>query len=307
MVEEYLFIDCQETAQQARHDDNVEESFILALLAEQNADEMARSVVSWGCEDESDILTTTTYSSSSLTCSSSSLDDITVTNNSQDGHSISSLFEAEVHVTSFLKFNKDALINLSNHLQPTQTDFDSQSALSTIREADEAVLTAEKVAQGMENEIKNWTNAGQDIENRNADKWVQYWSEEHAREYYHQPSTGKVVWELPMEVSDVNICERNTSQEKKMTYEVQNWSLDGFLRDEEPKKKKRKKKKSSRGSKGINKVILEEGKVQNLSLDGFLPEKESAISKSENKRSTRSKKKTSKRSQSFWNIFQWKF
>lgn len=262
MTEEALFLNAQAAAAQAEHDGKVEESKLQAQLAERNANLMAKSLSSWKHEDDSDNLTITSYGASSL-------EESITTANSQ-GSALIFVSEAEMRLTAFLKANTEALTNLSNHANSDDSDTNTLYSASARKEFDEAVGAAEQAAKEMA-EAMAWTSnscaesATSSVKKKKKEKWLQYWSEEHAREYYYQPSTGKVAWEPPSEYEDSGtmvkksaIEEGKATEEEKVRYEVQNWSMDDFLPERKQKKSKSKRNlmknidndTASRGSKG---------------------------------------------------------
>jgi len=251
--EEALFQNAKKAAAMAEHDGKVEESNLQAKVAEQNARKMAKSMSSWGQEDEFDNLTVTSYGNSSFGESGS----ITTANslaNSQ-GSSLVFISEAEMRLTAFLKANTEAIASLSNHVQSTSDEYSETNSLfsgSARKEYDNVVLAAEKAARDMAATVLLTSSASVITENtvakkKRKEKWYQYWSEEHSREYYFQPSTGKVVWEPPAEYEDSgtmvkkrDIEQNITTEEEKIQYNVQNWSMDDFLPERKGRKKSRK-------------------------------------------------------------------
>jgi len=132
--------------------------------------------------------------------------------------------------------------------------------------------------------IKKRRDSTKSSPSKKKSRWVQYWSEEHAKEYYFNPRTNTVQWERPegaiiddsnkanarASVSDLHTGELDADDEnensdsdavvqltekEKLQASMRNWTLDEFLPDRKPlvKKKSRSSKRSSSSKKKSSK------------------------------------------------------
>ena len=282
--EETLFLNAQKAADLAEKDGKEEET-MLSVLSSKSVDGEKQG------DEDSDNLTTTSYGNSSFGGS--------ITTATSQASSLVFITEAEMRLTAFLKANTEALASISHHVQSTsdQYDLDSQSIYSEKAriEYNSAVSAAEKAAKDMADAVA-WTNAKAKSNSsvnvnkqKKKEKWFQYWSEEHSREYYYQPSTGKVVWDPPaaFEDSGTKLKDKTKSveeqellsEDERMKYDVQNWSIDDFLPERKGKKGKIKKSRrlssfddnmsiESRGSRGSKSSRISRGSRSSRSSRG---------------------------------------
>lgn len=126
--------------------------------------------------------------------------------------------------------------------------YESLISTSEWEELDNAALEAENTAKKMAEAVEGIKFSSKHSSQAKNEKWYQYWSEEYAREYFFQPSSGKVVWEAPTEhkctdalMHNISQLESSIADEEKVSYRLHNLSIDEFLIGKRPKKKREKK------------------------------------------------------------------
>lgn len=189
-------------------------------------------------DDDDDSLTVLSYGASTI---ASTLDE-SVRNS---GAPVVFVSEAEMKLTHFLQANKEAIAKLSSDIHSASPSVTSNITSPTTgrqvkKDYMEAVANAERAAKMMADAVAETTHAPTDDADKTKNRsghhsgWYEYWSEEHQRSYYFEPSTNTVSWEAPDEYNDTTNVRGDDdggpkTEEERLQCNMQNWSMDDFL------------------------------------------------------------------------------